>query len=468
MGTAGRNVARPSARPSSAALGVDDDEATPDATLMDDLGAESIDLLDILFRIERSDGREDPGGRPRRRDPGRDLRRRVRRRERHVTAKGLEQLKKVMPQIDADEYAGKLQADEVIMHFTVQNLADMVAERGGSAGKRRNRSRDRRRRRRRGARRAPRRGARARARCALHGRRARRPRRQAAPSRASRGALRGEGGRPEGARDGPRAPDAVDGRRGRERPERPAARAPRRRGRGARRAAAAARDRDLARPFGRHRDRAGARGLGRGGGGGVRFHLIDRVDEWEPERSVRGRKVTSLFEEIWDESPDGPVMPPPLVLEALCQAGTWLVMISTDRRKRAALLSIGSVEFLGDVRPGDVVELEATVESFSDEVAVISGPRRRGRTRRARGAQIMCALIDADTLADSTTRSGCRRCSRGRGMTRRVAVTGTRRRHARRQRRRVDLAVAGRRPQRASAGSRRSTPRRSRRRSPAW
>ena len=38
------------------ALGADEDEVTPDATLMDDLGAESIDLLDILFRIERSTG----------------------------------------------------------------------------------------------------------------------------------------------------------------------------------------------------------------------------------------------------------------------------------------------------------------------------------------------------------------------------------------------------------------------------
>ena len=38
------------------ALGVSEDEASPDATLMDDLGAESIDLLDILFRIERSTG----------------------------------------------------------------------------------------------------------------------------------------------------------------------------------------------------------------------------------------------------------------------------------------------------------------------------------------------------------------------------------------------------------------------------
>ena len=38
------------------ALGLGEDEVTPDATLMDDLGAESIDLLDILFRVERATG----------------------------------------------------------------------------------------------------------------------------------------------------------------------------------------------------------------------------------------------------------------------------------------------------------------------------------------------------------------------------------------------------------------------------
>ena len=36
------------------ALGVDDDEVTPDATLVGDLGAESIDFLDIVFRLEKS------------------------------------------------------------------------------------------------------------------------------------------------------------------------------------------------------------------------------------------------------------------------------------------------------------------------------------------------------------------------------------------------------------------------------
>jgi len=36
------------------ALGVDDDEVTNEATLMGDLGAESIDFLDIVFRLEKT------------------------------------------------------------------------------------------------------------------------------------------------------------------------------------------------------------------------------------------------------------------------------------------------------------------------------------------------------------------------------------------------------------------------------
>jgi acyl carrier protein len=36
------------------ALGVDADEVTPNATLREDLGAESIDFLDIVFRLEKA------------------------------------------------------------------------------------------------------------------------------------------------------------------------------------------------------------------------------------------------------------------------------------------------------------------------------------------------------------------------------------------------------------------------------
>jgi acyl carrier protein len=115
------------------ALGASEDEVTADATLMDDLGAESIDLLDILFRIERSTGvkiqasdlgEHIQGGIPD--DQFSDE-------NEMISDSGFEQLKKVMPQINPDDLRGKLKAEEVINHFTVQNLADMVTQRAGSS-----------------------------------------------------------------------------------------------------------------------------------------------------------------------------------------------------------------------------------------------------------------------------------------------------------------------------------------------
>lgn len=132
----------------------------------------------------------------------------------------------------------------------------------------------------------------------------------------------------------------------------------------------------------------------------MRFHLIDRVDAWEPARSVRARKLTSRSETYWEDAPDGPTMPGPLVLEALCQAGTWLIMLSTETRKRAALLSIADVRFEGEVRPGDVIELVGAVESMSEEVAVLSGTAHVDGRLVMRATDIMCALIDVAELED--------------------------------------------------------------------
>jgi acyl carrier protein len=115
------------------ALGVDEDEVTPAATLLGDLGAESIDLLDILFRLERklgvkiqaSDlGAHVQGGIPD--DQFGDE-------NGTITPAGLAQLKKVMPQIDTGALAGKLQAEKVMSLFTVENLEDMVAQRAGTS-----------------------------------------------------------------------------------------------------------------------------------------------------------------------------------------------------------------------------------------------------------------------------------------------------------------------------------------------
>lgn len=114
------------------ALALDDDEVTGDATLMDELGAESIDLLDILFRLERSLGvkiqasdlaEHVQGGIP---DEQFGDENEI------VTDAGLAQLKKVMPQLDTDAMAGSLKADEVMSHFTVDNLVLLVESRANA------------------------------------------------------------------------------------------------------------------------------------------------------------------------------------------------------------------------------------------------------------------------------------------------------------------------------------------------
>src|SRR3954464_420983 len=97
------------------ALGVDEDEAAPDATLMDDLGAESIDLLDILFRIERSTGVKVQASAIGDYIQGGIADDEFGNEEGVLTDKGFDQLKTAMPQID-DSSRGQIRAEEVINH----------------------------------------------------------------------------------------------------------------------------------------------------------------------------------------------------------------------------------------------------------------------------------------------------------------------------------------------------------------
>lgn len=112
------------------ALALDLDEISPESTLLDELGAESIDLLDILFRIDRATDvkiQSDElasyvqGGIPDEEfgDEKADV----------ITPKGMEQLKKVMPQIADKDLDDKLPPEDVMSHFTVANLTELVASR---------------------------------------------------------------------------------------------------------------------------------------------------------------------------------------------------------------------------------------------------------------------------------------------------------------------------------------------------
>jgi acyl carrier protein len=106
------------------ALNVDEDEIKPTATLQGDLGAESIDFLDIVFRLEREFGIKIPRGElfpesifqgdPEFVQNGK------------VTNKGLQELRSRMPFADLDKFAKNPELAGISDLFTVEMIARYI------------------------------------------------------------------------------------------------------------------------------------------------------------------------------------------------------------------------------------------------------------------------------------------------------------------------------------------------------
>ena len=105
------------------ALGVDEEDVTPEATLRNDLGAESIDLLDIVFRLERNFGIKIPRGElfpenisdPELTQDGK------------LTPKGVEELKQKMPYADLSRFEANPEVEQLLDLYTVDTLVHYVA-----------------------------------------------------------------------------------------------------------------------------------------------------------------------------------------------------------------------------------------------------------------------------------------------------------------------------------------------------
>jgi len=83
------------------ALGVDEEEVTRDATMVGDLGAESIDFLDIVFRLEKAFNIEIPRSEL---FPEDILTNEEYVKDGMVTEKGVAELKKRMPFADLSKF----------------------------------------------------------------------------------------------------------------------------------------------------------------------------------------------------------------------------------------------------------------------------------------------------------------------------------------------------------------------------
>jgi acyl carrier protein len=113
------------------ALGVDDDEVTPEATLVGDLGAESIDFLDIVFRLEKNFSIKIPRGElfPESLAADQTLVK-----DGVVTSTGITELRKRMPHADIDKFAKNPKIENIQELFTVQMIVNFIQKKLAGTG----------------------------------------------------------------------------------------------------------------------------------------------------------------------------------------------------------------------------------------------------------------------------------------------------------------------------------------------
>jgi acyl carrier protein len=109
----------------ASALAIDAAKISPDASLIDDLGAESLDFLDLVFRLETDYGVKIPrdGIRLIAQDGLTDGFERAG----EVTADGLERLRILMPEVPNGRLAPGLRSNRIPELFTTETFVRLVA-----------------------------------------------------------------------------------------------------------------------------------------------------------------------------------------------------------------------------------------------------------------------------------------------------------------------------------------------------
>jgi 3-hydroxyacyl-[acyl-carrier-protein] dehydratase len=115
-------------------------------------------------------------------------------------------------------------------------------------------------------------------------------------------------------------------------------------------------------------------------GAAMRYVLVDKILELESRRRIVAVKNLSAAEEyLADHFPGFPIMPGVLMLEALCQAGAWLVRVSEDFRHSIILLRAArAVRYASFVEPGRQLLLEADWVSSNDRHVEVRATGRIG------------------------------------------------------------------------------------------
>jgi len=138
----------------------------------------------------------------------------------------------------------------------------------------------------------------------------------------------------------------------------------------------------------------------------MRFTLLDRIVELTPGESIQAVKNVSLAEEyLADHFPQFPVLPGVLMLEAMTQAGAWLIRASEDFAHSIVVLKEArNVKYSNFLGPGQTLAVSAEVKDQDERLTKLKAEGRVAGEPRVSARLVLerYNLADSDPLAANT------------------------------------------------------------------
>lgn len=127
----------------------------------------------------------------------------------------------------------------------------------------------------------------------------------------------------------------------------------------------------------------------------MRFDLIDRIIDCQPEKLTAIKNVTNAEEYLADHFPQFPVLPGVIMLETMVQAARKLLeaILGDDDERVFVVSEVRNLRYGNMVRPGQALQVEVRLKSSDQQKYKFQGRGSVDGKPAVRGSFILEPLI---------------------------------------------------------------------------
>ncbi|MEJ2745312.1 MAG: beta-hydroxyacyl-ACP dehydratase [bacterium] len=138
----------------------------------------------------------------------------------------------------------------------------------------------------------------------------------------------------------------------------------------------------------------------------MNFSMIDRIVDYEKGKRITALKTLSLCEDyLADHFPSFPIMPGVLMLEAMAQAGAWLLRLSEGFSHSVFVLrGVRAVRYGNVVKPGNELSIDVAIVGRDENGVAFKGSGKVGDRNAVVGRFVLARRPLGDAVDEGISR----------------------------------------------------------------